>query len=152
MQFMIIKEKFTSVIFMNIENIGIEMTAPKEVSSFWIKFFFVIGLISSLAFRLILIANNYWPEAVRWIWYCGVIGYVAFFMYRTKISFKRRRTVTGLNLIEKLENGNLDSNDKDAIKYILNSLVHSKEVLNYIIIFVLSGIAIFIDIIMEVSR
>lgn len=124
---------------------SVKVKAPKEVSLFTITAFFVIGLFSSLCFRLILIAGHVYPESVRFIWYCGVVGYLVFFLYRAKIAVKRRKTVRDFDLIRKIEESQLDESDKQAVTYILNSILISKEVLNYIIIFLLSGLAIIID-------
>jgi hypothetical protein len=121
------------------------MTPPREVSPFIIYGFFLTGLMSSICFRILPIANQLWPGSFRPIWYVGVIGYCLFFLYRYRITLKRRRTIIGINLLAKLKAGALDSNDREAIRYILSSLTVSKEGLNYLIIFVLSIAAIAAD-------
>lgn len=124
------------------------MTPPKEVPPYVIYGFFLTGLLSSLCFRVLPMANSLWPALFRPIWYVGVIGYCAFFLYRYRITLKRRRTILGMELLPKLKAGTLGDDDREAIRYILSSLTVSKEGLNYLIIFVLSVVAIAIDLAM----
>lgn len=121
------------------------MTPPKEVPPYIIYGFFLTGLMSSICFRILPVANHLWPESFRPIWYVGVIGYCLFFLYRYRITLKRRRTIIGMDLLAKLKADNLGTDDREAIRYILSSLTVSKEGLNYLIIFVLSVIAIAAD-------
>ena len=57
-------------------------TTPKIVPKPVIIAFFLLGLLSSLAFRAILFFQKFNPGWVRPVWYFGVIGYVLFFIYR----------------------------------------------------------------------
>jgi hypothetical protein len=121
------------------------MTPPKEVPPYVIYGFFLTGLMSSICFRVLPIANHLWPASFRPIWYTGVIGYCMFFLYRYRITLKRRRTIIDMGLLPKLKAGTLEADDREAIRYILSSLTVSKEGLNYLIIFVLSVVAIAAD-------
>ena len=42
--------------------------------------FFLLGLLSSVAFRAIILFQKYQPTWVRPVWYFGVIGYLIFFL------------------------------------------------------------------------
>lgn len=121
------------------------MTPPKEVPPYVIYGFFLTGLMSSICFRVLPIANHLWPSTFRPIWYVGVIGYCLFFLYRYSITLKRRRAIIGMNLLAKLKAGTLEADDRETIRYILSSLTVSKEGLNYLIIFILSVLAIAVD-------
>jgi len=121
------------------------MTPPKEVPPYIIYGFFLTGLMSSICFRILPVANHLWPGSFRPIWYVGVIGYCLFFLYRYRITLKRRRTIIGMDLLAKLKADSLGTDDREAIRYILSSLTVSKEGLNYLIIFVLSIVAIAAD-------
>ena len=59
---------------------------PKIIPKPVIIGFFVLGLLSSVAFRAIILFQKFNPGWVRPIWNFGVIGYMLFFMYRYSIS------------------------------------------------------------------
>ncbi|MDH3359775.1 MAG: hypothetical protein OEL55_02800 [Desulfobulbaceae bacterium] len=122
---------------------------PKTVSPFVISFFFVVGLVSAFAFRVLIVFVYLRPEWFRPTWYVGIIGYTIFFLYRYQISQKRKKAVEDYQLIEKLEQGNsLESNDRQVLIYLLSSIRKSRENINYLFIFALSLVAVVIDIVL----
>lgn len=121
-------------------------TLPKPI----IRGFFILGVSSAICIRLIAIFNRFDPSISRILWYIGIIGYIFFFGYRFYIARKRRDVILNNSLIEKFESNNLEKEDKENINYILSSIVKSKEIFNYIFIFVLSIIAIIVDITLEI--
>lgn len=109
----------------------------------------MLGLLSSIAFRAIILFQKFSPSWVRPVWYFGVIGYMLFFMYRYRISARRKGTIARTNLIEKLREGsNLSEEDRVAALYLLNSIRKSPEDWNYLAIFVLSLVAIALDLLL----
>jgi hypothetical protein len=122
---------------------------PKIIPKPIIISFFLIGLLSSLAFRAIIIFQKLSPGWVRPVWYFGVIGYMLFFMYRYGISQRRKRTIAQTSIIEKLREGRgLSPEDREAALYLLNSIRKSPEDWNYLAIFVLSLAAIALDLLL----
>ncbi len=122
-------------------------TLPKPV----VTGFFILGLLSALAFRTLMIFYRLKPEWVTFVWYFGVLGYVAFFLYRFLIARKRKRMVTEYGLIDKLKQSRtLTEEENKAVIYLLSSIDKSKENWNYANIFILSTIAIILDIIMSI--
>src|SRR5437868_14914860 len=90
--------------------------------------FFIIGVLSSVAFRAIILIQRYQPHWVRPLWYFGVFGYMLFFMYRYQISQRRKRTISQTNIMQKLREGSpLSENDREAAMYLLNSIRKSPE-------------------------
>jgi hypothetical protein len=121
-------------------------TTPKIVPKPVIFAFFLLGLLSSVAFRGIILLQKYRPGWVRPVWYFGVIGYMVFFIYRYYISLRRKRTIAQTSVIEKIRDGaTLSANEREAALYLLNSIRKSQEDWNYLAIFVLSIIAIILD-------
>ena len=111
--------------------------------------FFIIGVISSVAFRLIIILQKLKPGWVRPVWYFGVLGYMIFFIYRYYISQRRKRVVAQSGIIAKLQGGQpLSPDDRQAALYLLSSIQKSPEDWNYLAIFILSAIAIAIDLLL----
>jgi len=123
---------------------------PHIVPTFVVYLFLLIGLLSAVAFRLLTIVNAYHPPLMRPLWYFGVIGYILFFAYRYHISEKRRRAVRDNALLEKIGNNlELSREDREIIAYVLSSITRSKENINYLFIFVLSLLAIGVDILLS---
>ena len=122
---------------------------PKIVPKPVIFGFFMLGLLSSVAFRAIIVCQTYTPGWVRPRWYFGVIGYMLFFVYRYYISQRRKRTIRESRVIEKMQNGEtLSADDRAAALYLLNSVRASHEDWNYLAIFILSIVAIAVDLIL----
>ena len=102
-----------------------------------------IGLISSLAFRAIILAEHVDPGWVRPLWYCAVLLNAVFFSYRYWVSLRRVRAVVDGDLDRKLYTGvALDQDEREQIAAILHSIRISPERFNYLVIFILSAAAI----------
>ncbi len=126
---------------------------PSRLPS-WVPWLaFAIGLVGAISLRLILVAKAYNPELITLFWYTGVCGNMLFFMFRSYISSRRRRTIEELKLLEKLENkAPLSERDLKALHYLVASIKVSKERWNYAVIFVCSIAAIFWDLWFRFSR
>ena len=124
-------------------------TVPKVLPQPVIVSFFLLGVLSSVAFRAIIVLQKYEPTWVRPVWYFGVIGYTAFFMYRYKISQRRKRAISDSGIIDKIRDGvTLSADDRDAALYLLNSVRKSQEDWNYLAIFVMSVVAVVLDLLL----
>ncbi len=123
--------------------------APKIIPKPVIVGFFLLGLLSSVAFRAIVLLQKYEPDWVRPVWYFGVLGYMLFFIYRYYISQRRKRTVARSDIITKIRDGReLSAEDREAALYLLKSVRASQEDWNYLAIFVLSIVAIALDLLL----
>lgn len=121
-------------------------TLPKWV----IYSFFILGLISAIAFRAIVVIQKVEPSWVRPVWYIGAVGYLVFFLYRFYISRKRKHAIAKYRLIEKVsKNACLTDEDREVVAYLLQSLRKSMEDRNYFIIFILSILAIALDLLIS---
>ena len=124
-------------------------TLPKSV----IYGFFILGLLSAIAFRIIIVFQHIEPTWVRPVWYAGILGYLAFFLYRYSISRKRKRAIKEHDLITKMKNKkDLSDEERQTIIYLLSSIQKSMEDLNYYIIFILSILAIAADIVFTLMK
>lgn len=125
---------------------------PHTVPRYIIVGFFILGLISAIAFRAVIVLQHLEPSWVRPAWYIGALGYSFFFLYRYRISKKRKKAVEDFGLMEKLrDNRCLEEEDRDVVLYLLSSIKSSPEDLNYAIIFLLSLIAIAADLYLTFS-
>ncbi len=124
-------------------------TAPKIIPKPVIFGFFLLGLLSSVAFRAIILLQKYEPTWVRPVWYFGVVGYMLFFMYRYYISQRRKHAIAHTQVIEKIRAGEvLNQDEREAALYLLKSVRASQEDWNYLAIFVLSIVAIALDLLL----
>ncbi|MBN2713353.1 MAG: hypothetical protein JXR97_13115 [Planctomycetes bacterium] len=111
---------------------------------------FVVGLLSAICMRVLIIIKDLAPDYFRLTWYAGIMGYLMFFAFRFFIARKRRKAIIDFGLVEKMEKGeSLSAEDRDVAVYLLRSLTKSREVLNYLFIFALSALAIMIDILLH---
>jgi len=121
---------------------------PHTVPKYIIYGFFVLGLLSAVAFRVIIVFQRLEPSWVRPLWYAGVLGYLAFFLYRYSISKKRKNAIKDYDLITKLRtDACLSDEDREVMTYLLSSIQKSLEDVNYYAIFILSVLAIIVDIV-----
>ena len=130
-----------------------ERHKPRTVPRSVIYAFFILGFISAVAFRGIIIFQHIEPSWVRPVWYAGTIGYFLFFLYRYMISKKRKQAIENFRLIEKLkENACLEAADREVMLYLLSSIRSSLEEINYALIFILSILAIGADMVQTVMK
>ena len=114
---------------------------------------FILGLISAIAFRAIIIFQRLEPAWIRPVWYLGTIGYFLFFLYRYIITKKRKKAIEKFQLIEKVKaNACLTDNDREVVLYLLSSVKYSLEDINYAIIFLLSILAIVADLFLSTMK
>jgi hypothetical protein len=112
--------------------------------------FFILGLLSAIAFRAIILFQRLEPPWVRPVWYIGTIGYFFFFLYRYAITKKRKKAIEQFQLIEKVKaNAYFTDQDREVVLYLLSSIRFSLEDINYAIIFILSLIAVASDLLLS---
>ncbi len=109
-----------------------------------------VGLASSLAFRVIILAEHVAPGWVRPLWYAAVLLNAVFFSYRYWVSLRRVRAVVAGDLDGKLFRGErLDDAERERAANILHSIRISPERWNYLVIFFLSAAAIAADLLLS---
>src|SRR3990167_3783349 len=110
---------------------------PKLNSSIYRILIFMVGVIATIAYRLVIVLNYYSQFWVEVSWYIGTIGFVWYFGHRWRIENRRDKLIEKLGLIKKIEAGQpLAAEDKTALLYVLTSLETSLARWNYIAIFV----------------
>lgn len=116
---------------------------PTNKNNFKHLFFFIIGVIATIAYRAIVVLNDYSAYWVEITWYVGTVGFTLYFWHRYQVENRRDELVTKFKLAEKIEkNTPLNPEEKQALVKVLNGLQTSLAKWNYIIIFVSSFIAI----------
>lgn len=123
----------------------------KDSFASWI--FFIIGLIATVAIRVVTVLIHVNPVYGKIAWYIGIIGFFLFFVYKFKLSLDRAKSIARQNLMEKLnDKKRLTNEDYSLIGAILCSLNLKKERVNYFFIFGLSALALLFAIYMDFLR
>ncbi len=109
--------------------------------------FFIIGLIATISIRIVTFLMRINPTYGKISWYIGVVGFLIFFIYKFKVLRVRSQQIREQNIIAKIDHKEqLTDEDYTLISVILCSISSNKERMNYLFIFVLSAIALFIAI------
>lgn len=125
---------------------------PKLSSKYYRYFMFALGIIATIAYRIIVVLNHYSPLFVQISWYIGTIGFVWYFAHRFKVENRRDNLITNLNLVDKIRNQEkLNNEEREVLLYILSGLQTSLSKWNYIAIFILSSLALIYGFIQDFS-
>jgi len=105
--------------------------------------FFIVGIIATIAMRVVTVLMYTNPVYGKVAWYIGVTGFFAFFIYKFQISQTRSKLIDEKNIQDKIDSqSQLTEEDYRIISGILCSLRSRKERVNFIFIFVLSAVAL----------
>jgi len=116
---------------------------PKLSSNLYRRWMFILGILATIAYRIIVVLNHYSPLLVQIAWYAGTIGFVWYFSHRFKVENRRDKIITENNLVQKIEKAEtLSPQDRELLVYILKGLQTSLSKWNYIAIFILSALAL----------
>ena len=104
---------------------------------------FIVGILATIFYRLVVVFNNYSKLWVEIVWYLGTLGFVWYFAHRYRVEREREKLIEEYNLNEKIQNKKeLTNDDRAALNFILKGLSTSKARWNYIAIFVFSALAL----------
>ena len=120
-----------------------ELKRCSDSSASWI--FFIIGLIATIAMRVMTVLMHINPIYGKISWYIGVGGFFMFFMYKFNVNRTRSKLIEQQNIVNKInQEKQLVKEDYKLISEILCSLSSKKERVNYFFIFGLSALALII--------
>lgn len=118
------------------------MEKPKTHSKPIRQMYFIIGVVATIAYRVIIIFSGTSKFWLNLCWYIGTVGFIIYFAHRFQISENRAKIIKEQKLAEKVDQMNLSSEDKEAMVYVFKSLNVSTERWIYIIIFISSALAL----------
>jgi len=129
----------------------IEHKRCKDSFLSWI--FFIIGLIATMAIRVVTILANIDPIYAKIAWYFGVFGFLLFFMYKFRVNQSRSDLIDRRNIMQKLiQKNQLTDEDYNFVSSVFCALRSKKERINYLFIFALSVIALILAIYLDFIR
>ena len=103
---------------------------------------FIVGIIATLAYRIIVVLNFYSPLWVEIAWYIGTIGFIWYFAHRYRVQNHYAEVIDELDLDRKIKQGKLNQEDKQALAFVLSGIKSSKAKWNSICIFIFSALAL----------
>jgi hypothetical protein len=107
----------------------------------WI--FFLVGVVATIAMRIIEPVRAIDPIYGKLSWYVGVTGFFLFFVYKYRVLRGRSKIIKDSGLKEKLaSNKELSVEDRGVLSELVCSQDNRKERINFIVIFGLSAIAL----------
>ena len=120
----------------------------KDSFTAWI--FFIIGLVATVAIRVVTVLIHVDPIYAKIAWYVGVGGFFIFFVYKFRVNQARAKLIDQQGLIDKInDKKQLTEDDYSLIGVVLCALISRKERVNYFFIFFLSAIALLLAIYMD---
>lgn len=129
----------------------LEYKRCKDSYTSWI--FFIIGLIATIALRIVIVLMHLNPVYGKAAWYIGVGGFFIFFLYKYRISQSRSSLISRLGIVDRLNaREQLTEEDYGIIGLILCSLSSKKERINYFFIFGLSAVALIIALYIDIFK
>jgi hypothetical protein len=106
-------------------------------------FYFYLGIIATFAYRIIIVLNFFEPAYVKIAWYVGTIGFILYFWSRYRVVQQYHELIEAQDLEKALEDpAKMRKEQTQALTHIVSTLKTTKAQLNYVIIFILSFLAL----------
>ena len=114
-----------------------ESSKPIQLMYFW------IGLAATFAYRVIIVLNFFDPVWVKIAWYVGTIGFIIYFWSRYRAVQQFQSLIDDNELVAAAQKSDDFSPEQtQALTHVLSSLKETKAQINYVMIFILSFIAL----------
>ena len=112
--------------------------------------FFLIGIIATLAYRIIIVLNFYDPVWVKFSWYIGTVGFILYFGHRFDAQRRRVKLISDYDLdkvVKKVKG--IKPQQKEALEHVIRTTYASKSRWNSAVIFILSILALIVGIVFD---
>ena len=116
-------------------------------SKFLRIFFFLSGIIATIAYRIIFLLDPFWIDVA---WYAGTIGFILYFGHRSSVEMKRAKLVKDYKLVEVLEKSDVNEEEKSALLYLIETSLTSKARFNSVFIFILSLLVFIVSLTIDI--
>jgi len=115
-------------------------------------FFFLSGIIATLAYRAIIVINFISPLMVQIFWYTGTMGFIIYFWHRYRVQRRRANLVEKYDLVKLAEETPGKTQDQgEALTYIVKTSLTSRSRWNSMFIFATSVLALIVGIILDLG-
>lgn len=113
--------------------------------------FTIIGIIATIAYRIIIVLNFYSPLWVKVSWYIGTIGFILYFGYIYVIQSHRSELAAKHKLVDYIKGiKELKGEKKEALEYVVRSTATSKAKWTSAMILILSVAALIVGIVLDI--
>ncbi|SRR3989339_760800 len=113
-------------------------------------FFFLAGLIATLAYRVVIVLNFYSPLWVKISWYIGTVGFILYFGYQYSVEARERNIILDYGLAKMIrDDKKIKGKQRQALNYVINTSVNSKARWNSLLICLLSIFALIVGIVLD---
>ncbi len=116
------------------------------VSGFLRIFFFVSGIVATIAYRITPFLT---PWQVKISWYIGTVGFILYFWHRGHVEAKRAKLVKDHDLVSVIEKSDIQGEEKSAVAYLIKTSLTSKARFNSAFIVIVSLMALVASIIID---
>ncbi len=113
-------------------------------------FFFISGIIATIAYRIIIVLTLYDSFFVKVSWYIGTIGFILYFGHRYDIARKRADLIKKYDLVKIVDSSDIEHDEKQALHYLVQTTLTSKSRWNSAIIFILTSLALLVAIFIDI--
>jgi len=113
-------------------------------------FFFISGIIATVAYRIIIVLNLYDSLFVKVSWYIGTVGFILYFGHRYDIARKRANLIKKYDLVKIVDDADIKKDEKEALHYLVQTTLTSKSRWNSAIIFLLTLAALVVAIVIDI--
>src|SRR4030042_353770 len=98
----------------------------RDSFSSWI--FFIIGMVATIALRVVTVLMHIRPVYGEIAWYVGVAGFFIFFVYKFRVDRARYKLIVKKGLMDKISQGDkVTADDRRLIGAIICSLISNKD-------------------------
>lgn len=112
--------------------------------------YFWIGVIATFSYRVIIVLNFYEPIWVKAAWYVGTIGFILYFWSRYRVVKQFDDLIESEKLVSAVKKASgITPDQRSALAHIINTLDTTKAKTNYVIIFILSAIALIVGLVLD---
>jgi len=125
-----------------------EFKRCRDSAASWV--FLFIGLIATIAIRLVNLVIDYGQFWAKLFWYIGVVGFLVYFLYKFRQDRAVQNELKNLKLADKLLlKEKLSDTDYEFLKTAVCRLKSNKDTINYFFIFFTSAIALILGVVQD---
>jgi len=116
-------------------------------------FFLFVGLLATLAIRVVNLVLEISPFWAKFSWYTGVAGFFIYFLYKFRQDRQTQQELLRLKMADKLtQRKTLSPDDYEFLMGAVCRLKSAKDTLNYFFIFLTSGLALILAVYQDFIR
>lgn len=119
--------------------------------SSWSWILFAVGIVATIATRVIQPLNIINPLYGKIAWYTGILGFFVFFLFQYRAHHNRHKVIEEQRLIPKIKNKQTFSKeDYEALNALFCDVTSKQDKINFIFISIFSVLALVIALVFDI--